>query len=339
MAPYADAAIRVEDLRKTFGDLTALDGVTMTAEPGKVLGLLGPNGAGKTTIVRIVTTLLQPDSGQAWINGIDVVRDPQRARMSFGLAGQYPAVDENLTGFENLEMVGRLYRLSRRDARDRANELLERFDLADAGNRTAKTYSGGMRRRLDLAASIVSDAPILLLDEPTTGLDPRTRMGLWEHIRELVDSGVTLLLTTQYLEEADELADRIVVIDHGRIIAEGTSTQLKAQIGGDVIHLQFSERDVLHQSLQVLGQVGAADPQINEEELTLKIPARNGVEDLMAAVRLMDQHGIRPDDINIRKPSLDDVFLTLTGQPAEALEENGDDNSSATKQTTGAHHR
>lgn len=335
MAYEADAAIRVENLRKSFGDLIALDGVTMTAPAGKVLGLLGPNGAGKTTLVRVVTTLLQPDSGQAWINGIDVVRDPQRARMSFGLAGQYPAVDENLTGFENLEMVGRLYRLSRRDARDRARELLERLDLSDAGDRTAKTYSGGMRRRLDLAASIVSDAPVLLLDEPTTGLDPRTRMSLWEHIRELVDSGVTLLLTTQYLEEADELADRIVVIDHGRIIAEGTSTELKAQIGGDVIHLQFHKFDQLQSAAQILGQVGSAEPQLDEAELTLKVPTRDGVEDLMAAVRLMDAHGIKPEDLHIRKPSLDDVFMTLTGQPAESLASNGHSTELPQQQTTG----
>ncbi len=336
MTSHADAAIRVEDLRKTFGDLVALDGVSMTAPTGKVLGLLGPNGAGKTTLVRVVTTLLQPDSGQAWINGIDVVRDPQRARMSFGLAGQYPAVDENLTGFENLEMVGRLYRLSRRDARDRAHELLERFDLSDAGDRTAKTYSGGMRRRLDLAASIVSDAPILLLDEPTTGLDPRTRMGLWEHIRELVDSGVTVLLTTQYLEEADELADRIVVIDHGRIIAEGTSTQLKAQIGGDVIQLQFHQSDQLHRAAGVLDRVGAADPQVDESELTLKLPTGDAVSDLMATVRLLDTHGIKPDDLRIRKPSLDDVFMTLTGQPADAFDDNGDSTGSSQNQTAGA---
>jgi ABC-2 type transport system ATP-binding protein len=312
-----DAAIRVENLTKRFGDLIALDDVTMVAERGKVLGLLGPNGAGKTTLVRIVTTLLQPDSGSAWINGIDVVNDPQRARMSFGLAGQYPAVDENLTGFENLEMVGRLYHLSRRDARNRANELLERFDLADAGNRVAKNYSGGMRRRLDLAASIVSSAPILLLDEPTTGLDPRTRISLWEHIRELVDSGVTLLLTTQYLEEADELADRIIVIDHGRLIAEGTSAELKAQIGGDVLQMQFHDLDQLRSAASTLSDVGASEPQIDEETLSLTIPTRDGVDDLLAAVRRLDSHGIKPDDLHIRKPSLDDVFLTLTGQPAE----------------------
>jgi ABC-2 type transport system ATP-binding protein len=312
-----DAAIRVEDLRKTFGDLTALDGVTMAAPRGKVLGLLGPNGAGKTTLVRVVTTLLQPDSGHAWINGIDVVRDPQRARMSFGLAGQYPAVDENLTGFENLEMVGRLYRLSRRDARNRANELLERFDLAEAGNRVAKNYSGGMRRRLDLAASIVSNAPILLLDEPTTGLDPRTRISLWEHIRELVDSGVTVLLTTQYLEEADELADRIIVIDHGRLIAEGTSAELKSQIGGDVLQMRFHDLDQLRSAAGSLAGVGTTEPQLDEDTMSLTIPTRDGVDDLLAAVRLLDSHGIKPDDLHIRKPSLDDVFLTLTGQPVE----------------------
>jgi ABC-2 type transport system ATP-binding protein len=317
MHDVRDAAIRVENLTKTFGDLVALDDVTMAAERGKVLGLLGPNGAGKTTLVRIVTTLLQPDSGNAWINGIDVVREPQRARMSFGLAGQYPAVDENLTGFENLEMVGRLYHLSRRDARNRAKELLDRFDLADAGNRVAKNYSGGMRRRLDLAASIVSNAPILLLDEPTTGLDPRTRLSLWEHIRELVDSGVTLLLTTQYLEEADELADRIIVIDHGRLIAEGTSSELKAQIGGDVLQMQFHDRDQLRFAASTLSGVGASEPQIDDESLSLTIPTRDGVDDLLAAVRRLDTHGIKPDDLHIRKPSLDDVFLTLTGQPVE----------------------
>ena len=313
----ADPAVRVEELRKSFGDLVALDGVSVSAPTGKVLGLLGPNGAGKTTLVRIVTTLLQPDSGGAWINGVDVVKDPQRARMSFGLAGQYPAVDENLTGFENLEMVGRLYRLSRRDARNRAGELLERFDLADAGNRVAKNYSGGMRRRLDLAASIVSSAPVLLLDEPTTGLDPRTRIGLWEHIRELVDGGVTLLLTTQYLDEADELADRIVVIDHGRIIAEGTSGELKAQIGGDVLQMQFHDQDVLQSAAVALANIGASEPHVDAGALTLSIPTRDGVDDLLAAVRLLDSNSIKPDDLHIRRPSLDDVFMTLTGQPAD----------------------
>jgi ABC-2 type transport system ATP-binding protein len=322
MSSLNDAAVRVEDLSKHFGDLTALDGVTMSAPTGKVLGLLGPNGAGKTTLVRIVTTLLQPDGGRAWINGIDVVKDPQRARMSFGLAGQYPAVDENLTGFENLEMVGRLYRLSRRDARNRANELLEQFDLADAGNRVAKNYSGGMRRRLDLAASIVSNAPILLLDEPTTGLDPRTRMSLWDHIRSLVESGVTVLLTTQYLEEADELADRIVVIDHGRIIAEGTSTELKAQIGGDVVEMQFHDRATLRSAASSLAHVGASDPFVDDETMMLSIPTRSGVDDLLATVRLLDSHGIKPDDLQIRRPSLDDVFLQLTGHPAEKASEN-----------------
>jgi ABC-2 type transport system ATP-binding protein len=311
------AAVRVEHLTKTFGDLVALDDVTLEAPTGKVLGLLGPNGAGKTTLVRVVTTLLEPDSGNAWINGINVIQDPQRARMSFGLAGQYPAVDENLTGFENLEMVGRLYRLSRKDARNRANELLERFDLADAGDRVAKNYSGGMRRRLDLASSIVSDAPVLLLDEPTTGLDPRTRISLWEHIRELVDGGVTLLLTTQYLEEADELADRIVVIDHGRIIAEGTSAELKAEIGGDVLELKFRDLETYQSAINALSGVGAADPHLDESTLTIAIPTRDGVDDLLAAVRLLDNHHIKPDDLQIRRPSLDDVFLTLTGQPLD----------------------
>ncbi len=316
-----DAAIHVEDLRKQFGDLVALDGVTTSAPRGKVLGLLGPNGAGKTTLVRIVTTLLQPDGGAAFINGIDVVRDPQRARLSFGLAGQYPAVDENLTGFENLEMVGRLYRLGRKESRDRAQELLERFDLGDAGNRVTKTYSGGMRRRLDLAASIVGNAPILLLDEPTTGLDPRTRIALWEHIRELVSGGVTLLLTTQYLEEADELADRIVVIDHGRIIAEGTSGELKAQIGGDVLQMQFRTGDDLRTATQLLAGVGASEAKFDEDSLSLSIPTADGVDDLLATVRLLDSAGLKPDDIHIRRPSLDDVFLTLTGQPADASTE------------------
>jgi ABC-2 type transport system ATP-binding protein len=320
MTDGSHAAVRVEHVSKAFGDLVALDDVSVEAPRGKVLGLLGPNGAGKTTLVRIVTTLLQPDHGQAWINGIDVVRDPQRARMSFGLAGQYPAVDENLTGFENLEMVGRLYHLSRRDSRTRANQLLERFDLTDAGNRVAKNYSGGMRRRLDLAASIVSNAPVLLLDEPTTGLDPRTRISLWEQIRELVDSGVTVVLTTQYLEEADELADRIVVIDHGRIIAEGTSAELKAAIGGDVLQMQFHDRAALSTAATVLAGVGASEPHLDEDVMTISIPTKDGVDDLLAAVRLLDSHQIKPDDLHIRKPSLDDVFLTLTGQPAEVVQ-------------------
>jgi ABC-2 type transport system ATP-binding protein len=314
------AAIRVEELRKSFGDVHALNGVTMSAPTGKVLGLLGPNGAGKTTIVRIVTTLLQPDSGSAWVNGIDVVRDPHRARMSFGLAGQYPAVDENLTGFENLEMVGRLYHLSRRDARLRATTLLERFDLTEAGNRVTKTYSGGMRRRLDLAASIVANPPILLLDEPTTGLDPRTRIALWDHIRELVAGGTTLLLTTQYLDEADELADRIIVIDHGRLIAEGTSPELKAQIGGDVLQMTFKSQADLRAAASALANLADHEPQVDDLSASLTLPTSEGVDDLINAVRLLDSAGIKPDDIHVRRPSLDDVFLTLTGHPAEESE-------------------
>jgi ABC-2 type transport system ATP-binding protein len=317
-------AILVEEVRKSFGSLAALDGVDLVAARGQVLGLLGPNGAGKTTLVRVLTTLLRPDSGRVEVSGVDVLRDPARVRTLIGLAGQYPAVDENLTGYENLEMVGRLYHLSRRDAKARAWELLERFDLADAGNRVAKTYSGGMRRRLDLAASITAVPQVLFLDEPTTGLDPRTRIELWEHIRELVRGGVTLLLTSQYLEEADALADRVVVIDHGRIIAEGTPAELKAQIGRNVLEVRFAGAGELREAAGILETVSAGSPAVDRERSLLTLPVADGVDALMQAVRLLDAASLKPDDIQIRRPSLNDVFLTLTGHPAvEAANGNG----------------
>jgi ABC-2 type transport system ATP-binding protein len=318
MTVTSHPAILVEGVHKSFGSLAALDGVDLAAPAGNVLGLLGPNGAGKTTLVRILTTLLRPDSGRVEVDGIDVLRDPGRVRAIMGLAGQYPAVDENLTGFENLEMVGQLYHLSRRDARARARELLERFALTDAGDRVAKNYSGGMRRRLDLAASITGFPRILFLDEPTTGLDIRTRLELWDHIRELVRNGATLLLTTQYLDEADELADRIVVIDHGRIIAEGTSAELKREIGSDVLEIRFKDRDDLMTAASALQRIGSGAPNVDAATASLTIPVSGGVDGLIESVRLLDTVAIKPEDIHVRRPSLDDVFLTLTGHPTDA---------------------
>jgi ABC-2 type transport system ATP-binding protein len=312
-------AVLVDGVKKQFGSVRALDGVSLEVAAGSVLGLLGPNGAGKTTMVRILTTLLRPDEGRAEVAGFDVVRQTDEIRKLIGLAGQFAAVDENLTGRENVELVGRLYHLPKAEAKRRAAELLERFGLADAADRTVKTYSGGMRRRLDLGASLVGRPSILFLDEPTTGLDPRSRIDLWQVIRELVATGTTVLLTTQYLEEADELANRIIVIDHGRIIAEGTSDELKAKVGGDVIEVVVTDATQVRAAAELVVQAAggsASEVQIDKVLGKVTVRVNHGSRVLADTVRLLDAAGIGFGDLALRKPTLDDVFLTLTGRPA-----------------------
>jgi len=307
-------AIVAEAVVKTYGAVRALDGIDLRVPEGTVLGLLGPNGAGKTTCVRILTTLLKPDSGTVRVHGIDVLAQPQRVREFIGLSGQNAAIDEYLTGFENLEMIGRLYHIGGKKARQRAHDLLERFDLTDAANRPAKTYSGGMRRRLDLAGALVTSPPVIFLDEPTTGLDPRSRIGMWEIIDERVRSGATLLLTTQYLEEADKLCDNVMVIDHGRSIAEGTPDDLKRQVGGERVEVVLAERSTLDLASGVLKEVTGEPPAVDENELKLTAPATNGAKTLIEAVRRLDQAAVEMSDIGIHRATLDDVFLALTGQ-------------------------
>ena len=311
-------AIVVERLQKAFGTVRALDGIDLTVPQGTVLGLLGPNGAGKTTVVRILTTLLAPDGGHAEVAGFDVVRDAVRLRSAIGLAGQFAAVDEMLTGRENLELVGRLYHLGRAEARERSADVLERFDLVDAADRTVKTYSGGMRRRLDLGASLVGRPVVLFLDEPTTGLDPRSRIGLWEVIEQLVDRGTTLLLTTQYLEEADKLADAIAVIDHGRVIAEGTADELKSQVGGDVLELVVVRREQLKDAVTAISPLTCGEPQLDEDTGQVRVPVKGGATVLAEAVRHLDAAGVPIADLALHRPTLDDVFLALTGRATAA---------------------
>ncbi|MBO0832402.1 MAG: ATP-binding cassette domain-containing protein [Actinobacteria bacterium] len=313
-----DTAIWVEGLAKSFGDVHALRGIDLAVPRGTVLGVLGPNGAGKTTAVRILTTLLQPDRGRALVEGRDVVRDAPAVRRMIGLSGQSAAIQEELTGRENLEVVGRLYHLSKRRARARAVELLERFDIIDAADRTTKTYSGGMQRRLDLAASLVGDPQVLFLDEPTTGLDPRSRLGMWDIIRSLVSTGTTLLLTTQYLDEADELADQIVVIDHGLVIAAGTAEELKSRVGGDVLEFTVPDRSQISDAVGAVARVGEGEPHADKETGVVNVGVGGrGSDALVDAVRGLDAAGVRTQGLALRRPSLDDVFLALTGHAAE----------------------
>jgi len=312
------AAIVAERLGKRFGPVVALDGVDLELPAGGVLGVLGPNGAGKTTAVRILTTLLQPDGGRAVVEGHDVVREAAAVRRSIGLSGQSAAIQEELTGRENLEMIGRLYHLRKPDTKIRAVELLDQFDLADAADRAAKTYSGGMQRRLDLAASLVGRPQVLFLDEPTTGLDPRSRLGMWDIIRSLVATGTTLLLTTQYLDEADELADEIVVIDHGQVIAAGTSEELKSRVGGDVLEFSVPDRSQIPDAVTATTKVGEGEPHLDEDTGIVSIGVGGrGSDALIEAVRSLDAAGVATQGLALRRPSLDDVFLALTGHAAE----------------------
>lgn len=311
----SEPTIVVEDVRKHFGEVVALDGVSFAVEAGTVLGLLGPNGAGKTTAVRMLTTILPVEHGRASVLGIDVAQYPESVRLRIGLAGQYAAVDEVLTGRENLRLVGRLCHLSKREATARADELLGRFGLSDAGDRSLKTYSGGMRRRLDLAAALVHRPPVLFLDEPTTGLDPGSRLDLWSIIGELVADGTTVLLTTQYLEEADRLADQIVVIDHGRVIAEGTASELKGRIGSTHIEVSVAVNDV-DATRAALASVGA--PTLADTANGVAIQVADGSRAVVAAVRALDAAGIAVEGVDVREPTLDDVFLELTGHAAES---------------------
>ena len=317
-AKWDGPAIFVEDVHKSFGEVRALCGIDLVVERGKVLGLLGPNGAGKTTAVKILTTLLRPDRGRALVEGRDVVHSPVAVREIIGLAGQSAAIQEELTGRENLEIMGRLFHLDPATREQRANELLERFDLVDAADRATKGYSGGMQRRLDLALSLVARPEVLFLDEPTTGLDPRSRLGMWEVIRELVSAGTTLLLTTQYLEEADELADEIVVIDHGKVIAAGTAQELKNRIGGEILEFVVVDRPRLAAAAEAVSSLSESDPSIDAETGRLSLHVGDGgSRALVETVRRLDAQGIATEGLGIRRPSLDDVFLALTGHATE----------------------
>ncbi len=313
----SDSIVKVEGVTKTFGgEVHALVDVDLEFEPGIIYGLLGPNGAGKTTLIRVLTTLLKPDSGSARVAGVDVLADPVTARTRLGLAGQFAAVDDYLTGRENVEMVGRLYNLSSSEATKRADEVLERIHLTEAADRAVRTYSGGMRRRLDLAASMIGRPQVLFLDEPTTGIDPRSRIDVWELIQDLVADGTTILLTTQYLEEADQLAARVGVIDQGRLITEGTPDELKDKLGGSVVELSVAEE--WHEAtIAALRNIHGDEPAVDHVSKKISVPAPEGSKSLMQAVRALDEARITPDDMTLRKPTLDDVFLSLTGHIAE----------------------
>jgi len=313
-------SISAEHLVKTYdkGAVRALDDLSLDVEEGTVLSVLGPNGAGKTTTVRILSTLLKPDSGHAQVAGIDVIKHPDKVREIIGLSGQYAAVDETLTGWDNLVMFGRLYHLGKQQSIDRANELLERFSLTDSARRPIKTYSGGMRRRLDLAASLIVSPKVLFLDEPTTGLDPRGRMEMWSVIEELVKGGVTLLLTTQYLDEADQLADEIAVIDHGKVIARGTSDALKSQVGGERLEV-IVEAHQIAQTIQIVERISGQSAHIDVALRKISSPVSQGSKALMDVLRALDVAAIHPLDVGLKRPSLDDVFMSLTGHVAEEV--------------------
>jgi len=319
-----DHSIWAEGLSKRFGDTRALAGVDLAVPTDSVLGLLGPNGAGKTTAVRILTTLLVPDGGTVTVAGLDVVAEPDKVRERIGLSGQTAAVDEYLTGYENLDMVGRLYHLGARRSRERARELLERFDLQDAGDRPAKTYSGGMRRRLDLAAAMVAEPDVLFLDEPTTGLDPRSRSQMWETIQELVRGGSTVLLTTQYMEEADRLADDVVVIDRSQMIAHGPPDQLKTRIGGERIEVVLADSSGIPAARAILAELSAGEVRVEEQTCTVTASVTNGVDMLRQVLQVLKDRAVPVEDIGLRRPTLDDVFLSLTGHAAEQAAESPD---------------
>ncbi len=324
----AEGLVKIYKTRKS--EVRALDGVDLVVDEGSVLGLLGPNGAGKTTAVRILATLLKPDAGRATVAGYDILRQQDEIRRVIGLSGQYAAVDENLTGRENLWLFGRLYQLPSAEARRRADELLEQFDLMDAADRVVKTYSGGMRRRLDLGSALIGRPQLLILDEPTTGLDPRSRLGMWDVIRELVRQGTTLLLTTQYLEEADELADKIAVVDHGKIIARGTADELKSQVGGERIEVVVHDRTRISDAAAILSGIGIGSASVDQHTRNITVPSDGGAKRLAVVIRDLDEAGIAIDDISLRRPTLDDVFLSLTGHAAlEEPETNGTERRSA----------